>query len=148
MAMLATALFGVLMLRSAGPYVPAFVPNAQTINIRDYGAIGDGRHDDSDALRNALAASHDGSTIYIPAGTYIVDPGSHPFLLEKGISMIGAGAGSVLLVKNNVGDYEFLLTRRPRSPIVDSFIFRDFTIDQNITNDPTAHTQPCKTCAS
>jgi hypothetical protein len=39
------------------------------INIRDYGAIGDGVNDDSDAFTAAIQSAN-GRTIYAPAGTY------------------------------------------------------------------------------
>ena len=43
-----------------------------TVNVRDHGAKGDGRHDDSDAVRRAIkaAAARPGSTVYLPRGTY------------------------------------------------------------------------------
>ena len=39
-----------------------------TVNVRHYGARGDGRHDDSDAVRRAIkaAAARPGSTVYFP----------------------------------------------------------------------------------
>ena len=44
-----------------------------TVNVRHYGARGDGRHDDSDAMRRAIkaAATRPGSTVYLPRGTYL-----------------------------------------------------------------------------
>lgn len=40
------------------------------VDVRDHGAIGDGRTDDSVAVRAALAATAPGGTLYLPAGTY------------------------------------------------------------------------------
>lgn len=40
------------------------------VNVKDYGAVGNGVADDTDAFNDALAA---GSDIYIPAGTYNID---------------------------------------------------------------------------
>ena len=39
------------------------------VNIQDYGAVGDGITDDTEAIINALNAS---STVYIPNGTYLI----------------------------------------------------------------------------
>jgi hypothetical protein len=43
-----------------------------TVNVRDFGARGDGTNDDSQAVRRAMdkAAARPGSTVYFPAGVY------------------------------------------------------------------------------
>ena len=45
---------------------------ADTYNVKDFGATGDGKHIDSEAINNAIkaAAANGGGTVYIPAGTY------------------------------------------------------------------------------
>ncbi len=50
-------------------------PMASWKNVKDFGAIGDGRHDDTAAIQAALNALKDTtnntwSTLYFPAGTY------------------------------------------------------------------------------
>ncbi len=44
-----------------------------TVNVRHFGARGDGRHDDADAVRRAVkaVAARPGSTVYFPRGTYL-----------------------------------------------------------------------------
>lgn len=42
------------------------------LNVRDYGAVGDGVTDDTAAINAAAADLRDGETLYIPAGTYLV----------------------------------------------------------------------------
>lgn len=42
------------------------------LNVRDYGALGDGGSDDTAAIQAAIDASPDGSTVFFPAGTYLV----------------------------------------------------------------------------
>lgn len=58
-------------------------------NIRDFGAVGDGRTDDTDAFRSAMAyiASRNGGTVRVPDGEYIV---SGPIALPSGITLEGS----------------------------------------------------------
>lgn len=47
--------------------------NAKAFNVRDFGAAGDGKKLDTDAINKAIetAAAKGGGTIYFPAGTYL-----------------------------------------------------------------------------
>ena len=53
----------------------AFPADAGVLNVKDYGAVGDGQHDDTQAFLNALAASSDPAEywhvriVYVPQGT-------------------------------------------------------------------------------
>lgn len=40
-------------------------------NVRDFGAVGDGRRDDTEAFRKAIAAVNDGALL-VPAGRYVI----------------------------------------------------------------------------
>ncbi len=57
-------------------------------NIRDFGAAGDGRTDDTAAFRSAMAvlASNNGGTLRIPDGDYIV---SSPIAVPSGVVVVG-----------------------------------------------------------
>ena len=44
----------------------------QRINVMDYGAVGDGKADDSEAIQRALDSAMVGDTVYLPKGTYLV----------------------------------------------------------------------------
>ena len=43
-----------------------------TYNVKDYGAVGNGSHDDAPAIQAAINAAAAGGTVYVPAGTYKV----------------------------------------------------------------------------
>ncbi len=47
----------------------AFPAGAGVVNVRDFGARGDGRHDDTTAIQKAIDASA-GGVVFLPAGTY------------------------------------------------------------------------------
>lgn len=54
------------------------------INVKECGAIGDGIHDDTDAIRQALIIG-EGHTIYFPEGEYITDG----IILPSNTSLVG-----------------------------------------------------------
>jgi len=58
-------------------------------NVRDFGAAGDGRTDDTIAIRSAFAyiASHNGGTLRFPAGDYVV---RSPIAIPAGIIIEGS----------------------------------------------------------
>jgi hypothetical protein len=74
------------------------VLGSQMLNVRDYGAKGDGMTDDRDALQacvNAAAAA--GKGVYVPAGTYrMLTSGNIGLTIPSNLSIAGAGATSVL----------------------------------------------------
>jgi len=63
-------------------------PVSSGINVKDYGAKGDGVSDDSYAIQNAVnyAYSKGGGTVYIPDGTYIVYP-EHSIKLKSNVTL-------------------------------------------------------------
>lgn len=56
----------------AAPSLPVLNWEARSdwVNVKDLGAVGDGRADDTAALQQALDGVTHGSTVYFPAGTY------------------------------------------------------------------------------
>lgn len=55
------------------------------LNVRDYGAVGDGVTDDTAAINAAARDLQDGETLYIPAGTYLLhEYGEKDIILIEG----------------------------------------------------------------
>lgn len=62
---------------------------ADVVNVRDYGAVGDGVTDDTAAIQAALLAVKEGGKVLIPGGMYVV---SQKILLRKSLHISGDGA--------------------------------------------------------
>ncbi len=77
---------------------------AQTLvaNVRDFGAMGDGVTDDTQAIQNAIdSLASNGGTVLLPAGVYAVPRG--PLLLTASHThMTGEGTGSTTLIYDHV----------------------------------------------
>jgi hypothetical protein len=50
--------------------LPVCVKLAETVSVKDFGAIGDGSSDDTIAIQNAATASGQSGTLYFPSGIY------------------------------------------------------------------------------
>lgn len=93
------------------------MPTYPVFNVQTYGAKGDGKTDDTVAIRNAIAAAVEGGQggiIYFPAGTYAVCPQRDDrrigFFLpifnlggRQNLVFLGAGAGRSILKGYCVG---------------------------------------------
>jgi hypothetical protein len=65
---------------------------AQTVSVKDFGAVGDGVTDDTDAIQAAIDyVGTDGGCVNFPAGKYLVT--STINVLRRGIWLNGAGSG-------------------------------------------------------
>jgi hypothetical protein len=89
---------------NGGPAVSAAIPpvGLSAISVANYGARGDGRTDDTEAINSAMSACvahalpHNGCVLYFPAGVYITTG----LTLRSYVNMKGDGWGtSVLLLK-------------------------------------------------
>lgn len=76
-----------------GDTVPTPTPSGK-LNVRDYGAVGDGKANDTAAIQKAINAAASGKTIYAPTGTYLL--GSGLSVMMSGLSFEGDGDQSIL----------------------------------------------------
>jgi hypothetical protein len=90
---------------------------AETVSVKDFGAVGDGVTDDSDAIRAAVASvTAEGGQVYFPAGSYKVtaDPadvtGNTAIYVPSKVRIYGASQGGTLIVPgaNNTVCFRFL----------------------------------------
>ena len=67
------------------------------ISVKDYGAVGDGVVDDTEAMEKAFdAAARMHVSLYIPAGTYII---RRPLTLKSGMEVYGDGNATIIKKK-------------------------------------------------
>lgn len=77
---------------------------SQTVNVKDFGAIGNGIADDSNAFQNAISSISPYGSIFVPEGTYritktIIFPSISGY---SGITMFGCGFGTVIKASSSV----------------------------------------------
>lgn len=75
------------------------------VNVKDYGAKGDGEHDDTNAFQAAAAAANaKGAVVYVPHGTYkISEPVEGEFISFGHVTI--SGSGSVTRLTDLFNDY-------------------------------------------
>jgi hypothetical protein len=74
--------------------------HAATLDVRRYGAKGDGVTNDSPAFSAAFAAAAPGDTVQVSAGTYLLDAA---LVLTKPLTLRGVGPASVLTHRRDLG---------------------------------------------
>ncbi len=105
-------------------------------NIRDYGATGDGIHDDTIAIQRCLDSNR---SIYIPAGTYLI---TNTITLPSNTSVIGAGLNSVIKAAPNNFDiiktknFDNLTGTDTHDAKVGNWYISNIVIDGSYYSDP------------
>lgn len=108
------------------------------INVRAFGAIGDGVKDDTLAIQSAInhANSLGGGVVYFPPGTYIVSPNSNRALyVHSNMVLRGAGYSSIIKVRDDAGNFQQVLSSPTNGSFVENIIIEDLTFDNNIENN-------------
>jgi hypothetical protein len=83
---------------------------AQIVNVKAFGAIGDGVADDAPAIQAAInAAATLGANVYIPGGTYRLNSG----ITSTDVTVLGAGGARTILEFYGAGTAVVLTTTRP-----------------------------------
>lgn len=98
------------------------------VNVKAYGAIGDGVADDTAAIQAAISANY-GKQLHLPAGTYLV---SSQLQVDSasGITITGEGYDSVLK-SSAAGTHIILLVQRTGFTAVNGLRLSNFRIDGN-----------------
>ncbi|MGO4108811.1 glycosyl hydrolase family 28-related protein [Paenibacillus sp. YAF4_2] len=80
---------------------------AEVLNVKSFGAKGDGKTDDTTAVTKALSqGATSKTTVYFPAGTYIVNP-TNALQVSGGMKVTGDGARSIIKANATFG-YELM----------------------------------------
>ncbi len=79
-----------------------------TMDVRRFGALGDGKHNDGPAIQAAIACCPKGGRVYVPGGTYLTGP-----LFLKDDLHLDLGEGAVLK----------LLSERSQIPVLPGITF-------------------------
>jgi parallel beta-helix repeat protein len=103
------------------------------INAKDFGAVGDGQTDDTQALQSAVdSIQRTGGRVFVPSGLYMV---SEPVILTDGITLMGAGMGmTIFKIPDEHNDDIIGLVRTPSGVATQSVMVRDLTLDGNREN--------------
>lgn len=105
-----------------------------SVSVKDFGAVGNGIINDTAAFQNAVNSLANGGTVYMPAGTYLLDSVNIPHdigFIPIPIQMIGAGTSATILLMNS-----------PTSPVIRTLpfvgpyrntgsVFSDFAVKAN-----------------
>ncbi len=82
-------------------------PQVKVLNVRDFGATGDGQTDDNSAIQQTISTATEGDTVFIPAGTYLVKT----LGLKSGINIKGEG----MLIQKIEGEKEAVTNEQQNS---------------------------------
>ncbi len=102
----AAGLVGLALAGCATKTEAASTPNAvarpaELIDVRSYGAVGDGQHNDTLAIQKAIDAAHasGGGVVMIPTGRYAVDS----ITLAQNVDLLGENRDSTVLLGQSPG---------------------------------------------
>ncbi len=113
-------------------------PAGAVFSVRQYGAAGDGKADDTTAIQATIdAVPASGGTVMFPPGTYSVAPTqTRCIAIKSNLRFAGAGEQSVIRIKDHAGDWQRLFSPRDLGTSVENVAFEDLSFDSNILNNP------------
>lgn len=76
------------------------MPNYQSYNVKNHGALGDGQTDDTAAILALFNTVQNGCSIYFPTGTYIIDSACLLLRGKSNITLFGDGHSSIIRPSN------------------------------------------------
>ncbi len=101
----------------------AIVSSSTFVSVKDNGAKGDGRTDDTVAIQNTINGSPQGATIYFPPGTYII---SSTIQLQHSQTYLGS----------NDSYYGAILKQANNANLVALVAVTEFMTNANYSSDP------------
>ena len=123
-----------------------FATTSSTLNVKDFGATGDGVTDDAPAIERALNAVQSGGTVYIPTGIYRlatssgqIQNGATDFdcaliLGTANVIIRGDGEGLSILKLGDHTKMRMLAVVKDTTHSADNVIIQDLTFDGNKAN--------------
>lgn len=110
------------------------VVNSSTVafNVKNYGALGNGVHDDTAAIEGAItAAVSGGGIVLLPSGTFVI---SKPIVLPNNLTLEGCGEQNTVIELKAASNCDMLQVNVNNSAYLR---LRGFMLNGNEANNPT-----------
>lgn len=104
--------------------------SSETVDVRQYGAIGNGETDDTAALVKAFsyACAVGKRSVYVSPGIYLFDPAAAQLEVCSNETVYGAGT---IRIKSDSGNYSYIFAPKSLVKDISNFTMEGITIDQN-----------------
>lgn len=114
-----------------------------TFNVKDYGAVGDGVHDDTEAFQNAILACHNktndviNGVVFVPSGNYKI---TSQIRIYPNIKFVGVKPNGPLSLTNpklwhDNGSWLFITDSNREQPTPEARYIGTFRVDRGVTID-------------